>query len=278
MNGNQVPAERSSPRSFQKSQSTGADDAGTRAPFSSGNESGGGSWRAVREARQDVNTRPVTKPTQRRSRQTLDRLVDALETLLETRRFEDITVAEILSEAQASRSSMYAFADGKESLLDELHRRMIQGAPQQVGIMASELVRRSVAPEEFLGRAIKALMEARHRNPNVNRAIRQSEHAALRERARETETEVIGAIRNGLIELLPNHDPKIIEFRVRFASGLFVSALRDRLDHPGSEFIGFDLSESDTVGAMTEMALIYLGVVPAQDPTGAKVAAPRGPS
>ena len=66
----------------------------------------------------------VLRPTrQRRSQQTLDRIVEALERLIEAKTFETITVAEVCREADVSVGSFYERVGNKDALLEHLRRR-----------------------------------------------------------------------------------------------------------------------------------------------------------
>lgn len=71
---------------------------------------------------------PVRPPRQQRSRETLDRILHAAEALLETRPFAEISIEEVLLEADVSRSSFYARLPHKDALLPELLQRYIERA------------------------------------------------------------------------------------------------------------------------------------------------------
>jgi AcrR family transcriptional regulator len=62
-------------------------------------------------------------PVQSRSRETLDRLAEAVESLLLTRSFEDIPVQDIVDRAGSSVGSFYARFGSKEALLPHLYLR-----------------------------------------------------------------------------------------------------------------------------------------------------------
>lgn len=62
-------------------------------------------------------------PAQERSRETVDRLVEAVEDLLQTRTFEDISVQDIVQRAGRSVGSFYARFSSKEALLPHLYQR-----------------------------------------------------------------------------------------------------------------------------------------------------------
>ena len=71
-------------------------------------------------------------PKQTRSRQTLERILLATERLLESRSFEEISVADIAREARASVGSFYARFSNKQALLPQLYERYDQGIARQV--------------------------------------------------------------------------------------------------------------------------------------------------
>jgi AcrR family transcriptional regulator len=56
-------------------------------------------------------------PRQKRGHATLERIVGATERLLRVKSFEEITIADIVSEAETSTGSFYARFDSKEALL-----------------------------------------------------------------------------------------------------------------------------------------------------------------
>src|SRR5215211_2258838 len=65
----------------------------------------------------------VQPPLQDRSRRTLDSIGRAVEELLATRSFDDISVADIVRQARCSVGSFYARFTGKEDLLPYLYQR-----------------------------------------------------------------------------------------------------------------------------------------------------------
>ncbi len=65
----------------------------------------------------------VHPPLQARSRKTLDRIARAVEDLLATRAFDDITVADIVRAADCSTGSFYARFASKDNVLPYLYAR-----------------------------------------------------------------------------------------------------------------------------------------------------------
>ena len=82
-----------------------------------------GRRRPVRRARPVPRKFRAAPPAQERSRETVERLTDAIETLLLTRRFEDITVQDIVRRSGRSVGSFYARFAGKDALLPHLYQR-----------------------------------------------------------------------------------------------------------------------------------------------------------
>jgi len=72
-------------------------------------------------------------PRQERSRATRDRILGALALLLEHKRFDAITTAELTRAARCSMSSLYARFPTKDALLAAFHNRFFENSVQQVG-------------------------------------------------------------------------------------------------------------------------------------------------
>lgn len=73
-------------------------------------------------------------PTQQeRSRATLDRILDATESLLQERLFDDITIAAIVERAGCSVGAFYSRVRTKDALLKYLRERLYADIQQQLG-------------------------------------------------------------------------------------------------------------------------------------------------
>lgn len=66
----------------------------------------------------------IRAPLQTRSQETLERILDATEVLLEEKTFEEISVSEIVRKARSSVGSFYARFVDKDSLLLHLQQRL----------------------------------------------------------------------------------------------------------------------------------------------------------
>ena len=70
----------------------------------------------------DTGLRP---PQQRRSRESLERVLRAAEELLATRGYDGLTITEVSRHAKVSVGSVYGRFENKDALVLEVHRRML---------------------------------------------------------------------------------------------------------------------------------------------------------
>lgn len=94
----------------------------------------------------------VRPPRQARSRETLDRLLDAAEALVADKGFEDSTVAEVARRAGSSVGAFYARFPDKEALLHGLFERFLE----QAVATADD----ALAPQRWDGAPIARLLPA----------------------------------------------------------------------------------------------------------------------
>jgi AcrR family transcriptional regulator len=78
-------------------------------------------------------------PKQERSRATRDRILGALAILLEHKRFDAITTAELTRAARCSMSSLYARFPTKDALLAAFHNRFFENSVNQVSTMLAAI-------------------------------------------------------------------------------------------------------------------------------------------
>lgn len=109
-------------------------------------------------------------PLQERSRRTQDRILTAVETLLRTRDFADVSVADIVARAGTSVGAFYARFTSKEALMPLLYERYdrdvtarldaVAADPQWLGLDLPACARRLVAMIVDLYRSRRGLMRA----------------------------------------------------------------------------------------------------------------------
>jgi TetR/AcrR family transcriptional regulator, ethionamide resistance regulator len=111
---------------------------------------GPGGDSAARPARRDL---PRTDPpTPADSRDVRARILDAAERVLAGRRFESLSVADILDAAGVSRGSFYFYFANKHAVLAELVRRAVASAREAAGTWAGD---ESGAPGSALRRGTR---------------------------------------------------------------------------------------------------------------------------
>lgn len=83
-------------------------------------------------------TTTVHEPRQARSQRTMTRILEATESLLEEKRFEQITIQEIVARAGTSVGAFYARFVGKQALLPLLYERYDARFPRDVSELQIE--------------------------------------------------------------------------------------------------------------------------------------------
>jgi AcrR family transcriptional regulator len=159
-------------------------------------------------------------PLQARSQRTLEAIVEATEVLLETKRFEQIPVAEIILRAGVSNGSFYARFPSKDALLPELYRRYNDELPARMAAL-----RERFAGEASLAVACAILVDALatffEGRRNLMRAI------TLYARTRPEELRPLLGERSGIVRQMialftPFHDQIEGDPEARIRAGLFI--------------------------------------------------------
>jgi AcrR family transcriptional regulator len=113
----------------------------------------------------------LRKPVQDRSRRTLEALLDATEALLDERRFEEITVAEIILKAGSSTGSFYARFPGKDALLPALYARYHAELPGRLARIAESLDYQRMTLADACRRVVREFAASFEARLNLMRAI-----------------------------------------------------------------------------------------------------------
>ena len=113
----------------------------------------------------------LRKPVQDRSRRTLEALLDATESLLAERRFEEITIAEIILKAGSSTGSFYARFPGKDALLPALYARYHAELPGRLAEAREGLDLARMTFADACRRVVSGFAASFGARPNLMRAI-----------------------------------------------------------------------------------------------------------
>jgi len=214
--------------------------------------------------------RAVRSPAQRRSRRTLDRLLDAAEGLLADRTFDELTVTEIVRRAKSSVGSFYARFPDKEALLGAIYERHQQ---RMIVLMDEELTPEAWADlpttaviERLVGRLVRfhrsqrgllrALVLFGYTHPDWR-------YADDRERSRLPLTRIAELIAERRQELA--HADAETATRLGLLSVL--ATLREAILFSESTASAVQLSDQRLTWELSRQLCAYLGVTPEIGPT-----------
>ncbi len=113
----------------------------------------------------------LRRPVQDRSRRTLEALLNATEALLDERRFEEITVAEIILKAGSSTGSFYARFPGKDALLPALYARYHAELPGRLAQVRDGLDLERMTLADACRRVVREFAASFETRLNLMRAI-----------------------------------------------------------------------------------------------------------
>ncbi len=181
------------------------------------------------------HVRSVARPKQRRSEQSLRRLLDAAESLILDRGFDGASIAEIARRADSSVGGFYARFRDKDELLLLLHERFVQqlegaldqaisgpSAPADLDSLVGLCVRLMVETYADQHGLLCAFLARAGYNPDLA--------SAGRNHRRELLQRIVGAIRTHDTEI-GHPDPALAaELAVQFGLGLMEQSLQ--FGHP----------------------------------------------
>ena len=110
-------------------------------------------------------------PVQARSRETLRRILNASETLLETRAFDEISIVDITCDARVAAGSFYTRFDCKEELRQALFDRYIDDAQQEIAGRLDSGARRRLALPERVTEVVTVITDLFRRRRGIVRSI-----------------------------------------------------------------------------------------------------------
>jgi AcrR family transcriptional regulator len=209
--------------------------------------------------------RVVREPRQVRSVETHNRLLDAAESIMEEKSFDEATIEEIVHRAGLTTGAFYARFRNKEALLRHLEDRMASefsaifsevtaGAPGRA--RGGEILRRIIAVwarEYFRRRPVaRALVLRSHTDPQVRRRLQDLNRLNHARTSRRLAQE--SAIRH------PNR-PLAVDFAMLAARSVLREAILFREVWPGRP----PLSEEALVRELTRMTVAYLGIPESAD-------------
>jgi len=172
---------------------------------------------------------PVTPPQQDRSRDTMDKLLDAARELLEEKSFEDVTVRAVVDRAKSSTGAFYARFENRDALLDVLDdacaeelRTALTAFLDRCDDESAEMIRR-LDPGRLLAEQVGELTELLISFHRRNRGPLRAVALRPRERRKEARKREAGA---GSVPPTEEAMPRLLESFGRF---------REIVRHPDPE-------------------------------------------
>lgn len=201
-------------------------------------------------------------PRQQRSRDTLRRLLDATEELLEEKTFAEASVDEIAERADSSVGSFYQRFDDKEALLHGLDRRLARQSREVLEAVAEVDWSRDWSLSETLALLIRPWVESYHERRGVRRALLEASRRdpSFRSRAAETERKAVEVLGT----LLEEHREEVAVPEPRRAARHLVVALvgylREAVLYREFQSVGLESDREEVVEETIRLALGYLGL------------------
>lgn len=152
----------------------------------------------------------MTKPQQKRAMLTREKILNTLETLLQTQEFETITIAHIAHHADIAVGTVYSHFKDKNALLPSLFDRRLAYIKDQAERLKSDAVVAGIALHST-------------RNPNLKHMIEMALRAALKQVIEN------GGMRRALItyqRMHPDKDIALVETISNQALDAFIAQLQ----------------------------------------------------
>jgi AcrR family transcriptional regulator len=204
----------------------------------------------------------IHPPRQGRSQETLDRLLDAAEALLATRGFDEITVPEIVREAQSSVGAFYARFKDKDGLLHALHQRTCDEAyaTMEKGLDPTDWEGAGIA--DIIEVFVASLVELNRQRPGLLLAVldRVRVDTELRNRHEAVRRFTGSRLKNLLLARSDEIHHPDLGAACDFAVRQIYAVTRTEVYGLGGVFGGDPLPEDHVERELTRSVLAYLGV------------------
>ena len=199
----------------------------------------------------------VNPPKQPRSRQTLERIVNAALELLEAEGPDGVTVHAVVARAESSVGSFYARFGGKDDLLEYLQERVWDEALARWNAAVRAKAWSDMALPEITEGAVGLLIDIRRsRVGQLQQLDRMSGSGDAYERFRR---HLVESLEGLLLERQSEMDHPRPELAVRLGLSAVLGVIDAGLDAPGDGTDRLDLAREQLVQECTDLLLGYLG-------------------
>jgi AcrR family transcriptional regulator len=204
----------------------------------------------------------VRAPLQSRSQETLSRILDATEALLEKKSFEEISVVQIAERAGSSIGSFYARFPDKESLLHHLQERLIEESEQTVAQALSPELWADTPLREVLRALVHFVVGAYRERAGLRRTLiaRITRDPKFRARAAglaaKTSAAILALLQSRAAELRHPDPQTAVDVCHRIVYGV----LDQHLTFQGLAPAGLDLDDDALADELAAALAAYLSV------------------
>lgn len=209
-------------------------------------------------------TRPALAfkpPRQRRSHESLERILDAAESLIRERGFDDMTIAEVVQRSDSSVGSLYARFNNKLGLLRAVQLRYHARVQNDMFAAFSGDRAENESLQEAVGRVVSVLCRHVLNDPELFRAfvLQAVFDPGVRAQGERTNAQR----RDKVMEVLLAHRDEFHHPDPDRAARWFYSAcmamLRERVTFGQSAELSGGFSDEALIAEMTRMVTSYLG-------------------
>ncbi len=203
----------------------------------------------------------IRPPRQARTQQSLERFLDAAESLLSEKSFEDVHVADVSRLADSSVAAFYRRFSDKNGLLHALHERRCEEAMATAQIALAPEQWEGASIQEILREGFTFLVQILQQNESLDRAIHQ--RALSDGTLWESAVRVRQTALDGLSELLLARSAEISHpdpaLAVSFALVQAMALLTEYFTVGMRIVERVPMSDSDVVDQLSLSCLAYLG-------------------
>lgn len=199
-------------------------------------------------------------PRQRRSHESLERILDAAEALIRERGFDNMTIAEVVQRSGSSVGSLYARFNNKLGLLRAVQLRYHARVQNDIFAAFSGDHPRDESLEEAVARIVTVLCRHVLNEPELFRAfvLQAVFDAGVRAQGERTNAER----RDKVVEILLVHRAEIRhpdpERAARWSYSALMAVLRERITFGEGAALSGGFSDEDLVAEMTSMVTSFL--------------------
>ncbi len=204
-------------------------------------------------------------PRQRRSRESLERILDAAEELIRERGFDAMTIAEVVERSKSSVGSIYARFPNKLGLLRAVHSRYLARVQDEVFAALDRADAESEGLEDLVERVVRVVASHLLSEQQLFRAF--IVEAVFDSKVRAQGERTNAARRSKVMEVLLRHRDEIRhpepELATRWFYSFCMALLRERITFGEAAELAGGFADEALIRELTRTGLAYLtGKIP----------------